>query len=84
MSDKEQLITLSHSSYRKRVRQEYQRLQQSKRARLVAVLKTELQENRREIQSSLATRRQEAPVASSPLPPQCCSNVELPRKVTHV
>lgn len=46
-SPSQEEVHLSHSSFRKRVRQEYQKLCQVKKARLVASVKTELQENRK-------------------------------------
>ena len=61
------------------MRQEYQKLCQSKRARVVSQVKSELQENRRFVDKTIGSE----PVPSiKPLPPESCTDVELPRKVS--
>ena len=51
-----QEVHLSHTSFRKRARQEYQRLLQAKRAKLVAGVRGELQDNRKHIEQLLADK----------------------------
>lgn len=71
---------LSHSSYRKRVRQEYQRLCQAKRAKTSSRVKSELQENKKFVEKSTQDVPSEPTI--KPLPPESCVDVELPRKVS--
>lgn len=78
---------LSHSNFRKRVKQEYQKLQGAKKVKLSRGIKTELQENRIAIQQCLIESRtppsksQQDAKTIKPIPPVSCTNFELPRKV---
>ena len=85
--------SLSHSKFRKRVREEYQKLQHAKRAKVIANFKTKLHENRlyiEEFHKSPPLRLSLPYVTSAsdhersvkPRPPIDCKNVELPRKVS--
>ena len=86
-------ISLSHSKFRKRVREEYQKLQHAKRAKVTATFKTKMHENRAYIEEfhknppSLLSPPFVMSVSDhersiKPRPPINCKNVELPRKVS--
>ena len=86
-------LSLSHTRFRKRVREEYQKLQQAKRAKVTANLKTKMHENRLYIEEfhsdppsllslPYVTSATEHERSVKPRPPISCKNVELPRKVS--
>lgn len=76
---------LSRTNYKKRVRQEYVNLQGSKRIKLSASVKSEIEENRKFIKkfhTELASKKKsEATAAKKPLPPTNCMNIDLPSSV---
>ena len=73
---------LSHSTYRKRVKQEFTRICQAKRAKLLSDVRSAMQENRALLQK-LAKEREERPApAVKPLPPEPCVGMELLRSVS--
>ena len=75
-------VVLSHSSFRKRVKQEYTKVCQAKRAKILSDVRQEMQENRTLIQRLI--REQEAwptpPV--KPLPPETFAGMEHLRNVS--
>ena len=73
---------LSHSLYRKRVRQEYQKLQSTKRSRQLSDVRTELQRNREYRETLYTTVKVGESSFTHPLSPENCVSVDLPRNVT--
>lgn len=73
---------LSHSSFRKRVKQEYTRLCQAKRAKVLSDVRSEIQENRVLLQQLVQEHASRTPPPVKPLPPELCSGVELVRNVS--
>ena len=73
---------LSHSTFRKRAKQEFTKLCQAKRAKLLSDFRSEMQENRA-LLKRLAQELAERPAPSMrPLPPESCAGVELLRNVS--
>ncbi|CAI8039119.1 Histone-lysine N-methyltransferase EZH2 [Geodia barretti] len=75
-------VFLSHSTYRKRVKQEYTRICQAKRAKLLSDLRSEMLENRvllRQLAKELEAR---PPPAVKPLFPEPCAGMEPLRTVS--
>lgn len=81
---------LSHTNYKKRVRQEYVNLQGSKRLKFSASVKTEILENHtliRKFYAGIATpKKSKTPAAASsskkPLLPINCMDIDLPANVS--
>jgi histone-lysine N-methyltransferase EZH2 len=75
-------VFLSHSTYRKRVKQEYTRICQAKRAKLLSDLRSEMQENRVFLRQLAKEREARPPPAVKPLPPEPCAGMEPLRSVS--
>ena len=73
---------LSHSTFRKRVKQEYTKICQAKRTKVLSTVRSELQENRVLMQQLVRDHVSRAPPPVKPLPPQSCAGVELPRSIS--
>lgn len=73
---------LSHSSFRKRVKQEYTKICQSKRAKMLSDVRSEMQENRTLLQRLVKERESGTPPPVRPLPPESCAGVELLRSAS--
>lgn len=73
---------LSHSTFRKRVKQEYTRLCQAKRAKILSDVRSEIHENRSLLQQLVQDHASRTPPPVKPLPPELCSGVELVRNVS--
>lgn len=76
---------LSYTNYKKRVRQEYVNLQSSKRVKLTASVRTEIEENHafiRQFHTAQAPRRTTGSTSDKPLLPISCMNIDLPCKVS--
>ena len=83
-ADEPDIEYLSHTNYKKRVRQEYMNLQSSKKVKLSAGVKTEIVSNRdfiRKFHSELPSTPKK-PKSDAPLVPTNCTNIDLPCKVT--
>ncbi len=75
---------LSHTNYKKRVRQEYITLQSSKKIKFSASVKTEVEKNHefiRQFHSELSSSPKESK-SDTPLIPTNCTNIDLPCKVS--
>lgn len=73
-------IQLSHTNFKKRMRQEYMRISQAKKARMSITATEELKKNREHIRQ--CTSKQE-PISKVVVQvPECRVNVELPRSTT--
>ena len=75
-------VFLSHSTFRKRAKQEYTRICQAKRAKLLSHVRSEMKENREFLQSLAGERGERPPPAVKPLPPEPCAGVELLRSAS--
>ncbi len=77
-----QVLHLSHSLYRKRLRTEYQKLQSSKRSKQLSCVRDDLQRNRAYQDSLYGPPTETTPTFATPLPPENCTSLDLPLKAT--
>ena len=85
----EEIEYLSHTNYKKRVRQEYVNLQGSKRSKLSASVKTEIQDNHKiilefhtKLQQQSSKPEATTTASKKPLPPINCMDIDLPSSVS--
>ena len=79
---------LSRTSYRKRVRQEYLKVQEVRKAKLSSKAKTKLEQNTHfisrfhsDLQAKKKRKRSSVPDEDKPLTPISCSSIDFPRQV---
>lgn len=75
-----QVVQLSHTNFKKRIRQEYTRISQAKKARMCITASEELKKNRQHI--TQRTSKQEPITKVTVQVPECRVDDELPRSTT--